>query len=133
MVDNKELLANNFISSIKNKISDITTNEANINDIVNYNMSNNENIYNIENTSLNISKLNNLNLEENNNNYKQKENKLNKPIKNEFDDIYTKSLFEEVTRPYVVVTFLSILEMSKNKEINITQDKTFGNITIEMV
>ena len=43
------------------------------------------------------------------------------------------SLFEEVTRPYVVVTFLSILEMSKNKEINITQDKTFGNITVEMV
>jgi hypothetical protein len=23
--------------------------------------------------------------------------------------------------------------MSKNKEINITQDKTFGNITVEMV
>ena len=43
------------------------------------------------------------------------------------------SLFEEVTRPYVIVTFLSILEMSKNKEINITQDKTFGNITVEMV
>ena len=43
------------------------------------------------------------------------------------------SLFEEVTRPYVIVTFLSILDMSKNKEINITQDKTFGNITVEMV
>lgn len=43
------------------------------------------------------------------------------------------SLFEEITKPYVVVTFLSILEMSKNKEINITQDKTFGNITVEMV
>jgi segregation and condensation protein A len=43
------------------------------------------------------------------------------------------SLFEEVTKPYVVVTFLSILEMSKNKEINITQDKTFGSITVEMV
>ena len=43
------------------------------------------------------------------------------------------SLFEELTKPYVVVTFLSILEMSKNKEINITQDKTFGNITVEMV
>ena len=43
------------------------------------------------------------------------------------------SLFEEVTKPYVVVTFLSILEMSKNKEISITQDKTFGNITVEMV
>jgi segregation and condensation protein A len=43
------------------------------------------------------------------------------------------SLFEEVSKPYVIVTFLSILEMSKNKEINITQDKTFGNITVEMV
>jgi len=97
MVDNKELLANNFISSIKNKISDITTNENNIKDIVNYNMSNNENIYNIENASLNLSKLNNLDLEENNKNYKQKENKFNKPIKNELDDLYTKSLIEELS------------------------------------
>ena len=97
MVDNKELLANNFISSIKNKISDITTNENNIKDIVNYNMSNNENIYNIENASLNLSKLNNLDLEENNKNYKQKENKFNKPIRNELDDLYTKSLIEELS------------------------------------
>ena len=43
------------------------------------------------------------------------------------------SLFEDVSKPYVIVTFLSVLEMSKNKEINITQDKTFGSITIEMV
>ena len=43
------------------------------------------------------------------------------------------SLFEEITKPYVIVTFLSILEMSKNKEISITQDKPFGNITVEMV
>ena len=43
------------------------------------------------------------------------------------------SLFEEVSKPYVIVTFLSILEMSKAKEISITQDKTFGNITVEMV
>lgn len=42
------------------------------------------------------------------------------------------SLFESVTKPYVVVTFLSILEMSKNKEIVITQDKNFGDILIEM-
>lgn len=41
------------------------------------------------------------------------------------------SLFEEVTKPYVVVTFLSILEMSKNKEISITQDKSFGSIFLE--
>ena len=41
------------------------------------------------------------------------------------------SLFEEVSKPFVVVTFLSILEMSKNNEINIKQDKNFGNIMIE--
>lgn len=40
-------------------------------------------------------------------------------------------LFEEVNREYVVVTFLSVLEMTKNKEINIKQDKNFANITIE--
>ena len=94
MVDNKELLANDFISSIKNKISDITKNENSLKDIVNYNMSNNENIYNIENTSLNLSKLNNLDLEDNN---KQKENKFNKPIKRDLDDLYTKSLIEELS------------------------------------
>lgn len=41
------------------------------------------------------------------------------------------SLFEEVSKPYVVVTFLSILEMAKNKELIITQDKNFGQIYIE--
>ena len=40
-------------------------------------------------------------------------------------------LFEEVNKPYIVVTFLTILEMTKSGEINIKQDKTFGNITIE--
>lgn len=43
------------------------------------------------------------------------------------------SLFKEVTKPYVVVTFLSILEMSKNREINIMQDKNFGSIFLEMM
>lgn len=42
------------------------------------------------------------------------------------------SLFEELTKPYVIVTFLSVLEMSKNNELIITQDKTFGSITLEM-
>lgn len=41
------------------------------------------------------------------------------------------SLFEELTKPYVIVTFLSVLEMSKNNELVITQDKTFGSITLE--
>ena len=40
-------------------------------------------------------------------------------------------LFEEVTKPYVVVTFLSILNMTKNKEIIISQKNNFGEILIE--
>lgn len=40
------------------------------------------------------------------------------------------SLFEELSRPYIVVTFLGILEMAKDKEIVLKQDKNFGtNIT----
>ena len=42
------------------------------------------------------------------------------------------SLFEEVSKPYVIVTFLSVLNMSKNNEINITQDKNFGDIYLEI-
>jgi len=40
-------------------------------------------------------------------------------------------LFERKTKSYVVVTFLSVLEMSKNKEIVIKQDNNFGDILIE--
>lgn len=41
-------------------------------------------------------------------------------------------LFEVINKPFVVVTFLSILEMTKNNEINIKQSKNFDKITIEM-
>jgi segregation and condensation protein A len=40
-------------------------------------------------------------------------------------------LFEDVSKPYVIVTFLSILDMTKNKEIVITQQNNFGEIYIE--
>ena len=40
-------------------------------------------------------------------------------------------LFESTSKPYIIVTFLTILEMTKLGEINLKQDKTFGNITIE--
>ena len=40
-------------------------------------------------------------------------------------------LFEEITKPFVVVTFLSILEMSKNNEISLKQENNFSNIIIE--
>lgn len=42
------------------------------------------------------------------------------------------SLFEEITKPFVIVTFLSVLEMSKNDELIIKQDKSFGEIMLEM-
>ncbi len=40
-------------------------------------------------------------------------------------------LFEQVTKEYVVLTFLAILNMSKKQEIIIKQDNNFENIVIE--
>lgn len=40
-------------------------------------------------------------------------------------------LFEEFNTPYIVVTFLSILEMTKDKEVIIKQDYNFKDIIIE--
>lgn len=40
-------------------------------------------------------------------------------------------LFEESNTPYIVVTFLSILEMTKDKEVIIKQDFNFKDIIIE--
>ena len=40
-------------------------------------------------------------------------------------------LFEEYNKPYIVVTFLSILEMSKNNEIKITQKNNYSEIILE--
>ena len=42
------------------------------------------------------------------------------------------SLFEELTKEYVVVTFLSVLEMAKNNELTITQNETFDDIICEV-
>lgn len=42
-------------------------------------------------------------------------------------------LFDYFAKPYVVVTFLSILEMVKNKEIKIKQDNNFSDIYLERV
>ena len=39
-------------------------------------------------------------------------------------------LFEIRTREYVVVTFLTVLEMAKHGEISIVQENSFNNITI---
>lgn len=42
------------------------------------------------------------------------------------------SLFEVFNKGYVVVTFLAILEMSKEQKINIIQDGNFADIFVEM-
>ena len=42
-------------------------------------------------------------------------------------------LFDDFSKPYVVVTFLSVLEMAKNREINIKQDNNFSDIYLESV
>ena len=53
-------------------------------------------------------------------------NKLNIRGKIDFID-----LFEEVNREYLIVTFLAILQMSKNDEIFIYQENNFDNIVVE--
>lgn len=42
-------------------------------------------------------------------------------------------LFDDFSKPYVVVTFLSVLEMTKNKEITLRQDNNFSDIYLERV
>ena len=45
---------------------------------------------------------------------------------------YLDDLFEEYNKPYIVVTFLSVLEMAKEKDIVIKQDKNFDKILLEL-
>ena len=40
-------------------------------------------------------------------------------------------LFDDISKSYVIVTFLSILDLSKKREIVITQDKNFDDIYLE--
>ena len=42
-------------------------------------------------------------------------------------------LFEEVTKEYVVVTFLAVLEMAKKQELMIYQENNFDNIICEVM
>ena len=41
-------------------------------------------------------------------------------------------LFPVLNKEYIVVTFLAILEMSKDKELIITQEKNFGDFLVEV-
>ena len=45
---------------------------------------------------------------------------------------YLDDLIDEYNKPYLVVTFLSVLEMAKEKEIVIKQDSNFDKILIEL-
>lgn len=49
----------------------------------------------------------------------------------EKDKVNFIELFDDFSKPYVVVTFLSVLEMAKNKEISIKQDNNFSDIYLE--
>ncbi len=46
--------------------------------------------------------------------------------------VYLDELLEEYNKPYIVVTFLSILEMVKESEIVVNQDKNFDKILVEL-
>lgn len=57
-----------------------------------------------------------------------------KSIRNIFktkNKISFKDLFDNYEKPYIIVTFLSILEMSKNNEITVTQKDNFSDIILE--
>ena len=43
------------------------------------------------------------------------------------------SLFDTINREYIVVTFLAILQMSKNKELKIFQENSYSPIIVEGV
>jgi len=65
--------------------------------------------------------------------YSVKERKHNiKNILREKKKVLFTELFEENNTGFIIVTFLSILEMTKEKEIIIKQDTNFSNITIEL-
>ena len=52
---------------------------------------------------------------------------LQKEGKTEF-----KKLFNTYNKSYIIVTFLSILELAKENQINVTQNRNFSNIYIEL-
>jgi segregation and condensation protein A len=65
--------------------------------------------------------------------YSVKERKHNiKNILKEKKKVLFTDLFVEFNTSFIIVTFLSILEMTKEKEIIIKQDTNFSNITIEL-
>ena len=64
--------------------------------------------------------------------YSIKDRKKNiRNILNKKHKVLFTELFDKSNTPYIVVTFLSILEMTKDKEVTIKQDYNFKDIIIE--
>lgn len=61
---------------------------------------------------------------------KERKNCIRNILKNK-GKVYLEELLEDNSRPFVVVTFLSILEMVKEKDIVIKQDRNFDRILVE--
>jgi len=65
--------------------------------------------------------------------YSVKERKYQiKNILRERKKVIFTELFEEENLAYIIVTFLSILEMTKEKDVVIKQDKNFMDISVEL-
>lgn len=65
--------------------------------------------------------------------YSVKDRKVSiRNILREKKSAYLEDLFEEYNKPFVVVTFMSILEMVKERDVIIKQDKNFDKILIEL-
>ena len=61
---------------------------------------------------------------------KERKNSIKNILKNKKRLEFTE-LFEEYNKSYIAVTFLSVLELAKEHELKISQDKNFDNIFIE--
>ena len=65
--------------------------------------------------------------------YSVKDRKVSiRNILREKKSAYLEDLFEEYNKPFVVVTFMSVLEMVKERDVIIKQDKNFDKILIEL-
>ena len=62
---------------------------------------------------------------------KERKTSIRNILKEKKKVVFTE-LFEEKSLSYIIVTFLSILEMTKDKEIILIQDDNFKDITIEL-
>ena len=62
---------------------------------------------------------------------RERKNSIRNVLKNK-GKAYLDDLFEEYNKPYIVVTFLSVLEMVKEKDIVVCQDRNFDKILLEL-